>query len=281
MFQDHLERMLAGVTAQAGRTDHPLKEVFAHTAIRAVKLLKTYPTFRLYDHRELVTKLNEVAPPDEELEMIKRHLPYEEFAVTVHNLATVFFFKGAVLPEEYNGPGHGRTLYSIATIEHGPYGQDEYSFFGPVMMLDAGDGQLDLWTPYPPGMPEDLKDDLYKSAERTMTSAVTLLNILSICRNQTVTVGTPKALQKKRAKHGKHANYEYKILTLDATAVQQLPAAERELVTGRLSPRTHTRRGHVRRLPSGKVTWVRSSIINAPYYADGVIVKDYEIHDTE
>lgn len=277
MIFDTLEKMLAGVLAQASRINHPLKTVFAEVAIRGVKTLREYPTFRLYDHRELVNKINEVGIDSDEQKMIRTHLPYDEFAVVVHNVGTVFFWRGSVLPEEYNGPDYGKTIYSIATIHHGDDAQDDYEFFGPVMMLQQDNGQLDLWTPYPPDLGEDEKADLYKESEKTMNTAVTLLNILSVCRNQVVACKTPDGLKKKRAKHGKYPQYEYKILTLDATAVKQLPTAQRELVTGRLSPRTHTRRGHVRHYPGGKVTWVRSSIINAPYYADGVIVKDYDV----
>lgn len=144
-------------------------------------------------------------------------------------------------------------------------------------MAENDDGVLDVFTPYPETVAPDGREELYEEANKTLVSASTMLFILSICRNQVVTCKTPDGLIKKRVKHGKHPQYEYKILTLDATAVQQLPAEQRAVITGRLSPRTHTRRGHVRRTPNGKVTWVRSCIINAPYYDDGVIVKDYDV----
>jgi len=279
MIFDTLERMLAAVVAHAGQTDHPLKMVFADIGVRGVNTLRSFPNFRLYDSRTLVNKLNELGISDDEKHMIQTHLPYEEFSVTIHNVMTFFFWSGNVIDETTaTHPDNGKTIYSVATIDHGSNAQDDFKFFGPVMMLQQSDGQLDLWTPHPPDIDQEGKDALYNAAEEVMNKAVTVLNILSVCRNQVVTTRTPDGLKKKRAKQGKYPQYEYKILTLDPTAVKQLPAAQRAEVTGRLSPRTHTRRGHVRRLPSGRVTWIRSCIINAPYYDDGVIVKDYAVH---
>ena len=63
MIFDKLEQMLAGVIIRANEIEHPLKTVFTEVALRGVKTLRGYPAFRLYDHRELVNKLNEVAPP--------------------------------------------------------------------------------------------------------------------------------------------------------------------------------------------------------------------------
>jgi len=275
MIFDTLEKQLEGVRVYAKYQNHPLAELFAAVSTRAITTLRTYPTFRLYEHRELINKLNEVGISDDEKEMINRHLPYEEFAVVIANFGTTFFWQGDpfdCFPDDYNG----RPLFAIATLKH-PDAEDDYQFFGPVYMAEDGDGVLDIFTPCPDAVPPSDEAELYQEANKVMVSASTMLFIISLCRNQVITCKTPDGLKKKRAKHGKYPQYEYKILTLDATAVQQLPAAQRELITGRLSPRTHTRRGHVRRNANGKVIWIRSSVINAPYYADGLIVKDYDI----
>ncbi len=276
MIFDQIERMLRGVGKYASYHNHPLADLFTLISKRAITTLRTYPTFRLYEHEALINKLNAVGISDEEKEMINRHLPYEEFAVVVHNFGTYFFWQGDpfdCFPDDYVG----RPLFCIATLAHSPNAQDDYQFFGPVYMAEDGDGVLDIFTPVPDAVYNNDEAELYEEANKVMVTASTMLFILSICRNQVISCKTPYGLIKKRVKRGKYPQYEYKILTLDATAVKQLPTLQREQVTGRLSPRTHTRRGHVRRNANGKVIWIRSSVINAPYYADGLIVKDYEV----
>lgn len=80
-------------------------------------------------------------------------------------------------------------------------------------------------------------------------------------------------LNKKRAASGKPPLYEYKILTLDPTDGHQHTQGSGQGTHA--SPRIHLRRGHIRRLQSGKVTWVNAAVVGNKH--QGVIDKDYRV----
>lgn len=91
------------------------------------------------------------------------------------------------------------------------------------------------------------------------------------CHNvKTVEVPPPEKLMRKRQKNGREPLYTYRILQLS----QQ---TERNQGIGlgyeRTGPRVHWRRGHLRRLQTGQVIWVRPAIVgNAEH---GLVDKTY------
>lgn len=77
----------------------------------------------------------------------------------------------------------------------------------------------------------------------------------------------------KRIKAGKLPIYETKVLTIKPNHVSG--ESRGPLGHERNSPRQHLRRGHIRRLPSGKNTWVQSCVVGSS--ANGFIDKAYEV----
>ena len=93
------------------------------------------------------------------------------------------------------------------------------------------------------------------------------------CQNiSTVEVPPPAKLQKKRQKNGREPLYTYHVLQLSQ---QPVGAPGVGLGYERSGPRVHWRRGHLRRLQSGQVIWVRPAIVgNAE---QGLIDKTYSL----
>ncbi len=105
-----------------------------------------------------------------------------------------------------------------------------------------------------------------------------LLVALALDKGRHTTLPAPEKLNKKRAKRKKPPMYEYKVLDIVADVMHP----PKEVTHGReghhhASPRMHTRRGHVRKLASGKVTWVRNAIVGKP--RRGEVIKQYAVHD--
>jgi hypothetical protein len=67
----------------------------------------------------------------------------------------------------------------------------------------------------------------------------------------------PAANNEKRIRKGKRPLFEWKVIEVTATVVQDTPP------TGRThaSPRLHSRRGHFRTYASGKRVWVRQTMV--------------------
>jgi hypothetical protein len=80
------------------------------------------------------------------------------------------------------------------------------------------------------------------------------------------------ALNKKRIKNGKQPFFTYKVLQLKETTKKKISIGE----GSHASPRTHLRRGHIRRLED-KTVWVKPAVINGES-THGVVVKDYAIN---
>ena len=121
-------------------------------------------------------------------------------------------------------------------------------------------------------MAKDLGDELIAVAH--MQAA------LSLDKGRHEVSSAPTKLNKKRAKKSKPPMFEYKVLDIVADVMapqkEQSNGSQRE---GRshASPRMHSRRGHVRKLASGKTTWVRNTIVGKP--TRGRIIKDYSVHE--
>jgi hypothetical protein len=101
---------------------------------------------------------------------------------------------------------------------------------------------------------------------------------LSIDKGRYETLPAPTKLNKKRAKKNRVPLYEYKILDIVADILQAQPSEAKPHQGGtHASPRMHKRRGHVRRLGSGKTVWVRNTIVGKP--GTGAVEKDYAVHE--
>lgn len=68
----------------------------------------------------------------------------------------------------------------------------------------------------------------------------------------------------------KYPKFEYRVLRLEKTQKAISPKLDEQL---RASPRQHLRRGHLRHLRSGGITWVSPCIVGGPEH--GTIIKDY------
>ena len=100
---------------------------------------------------------------------------------------------------------------------------------------------------------------------------------LSIDHGRYETLPAPTRLNKKRIKKGRVPLYEYKVLDIVADILQAVPAAKPHQGGTHASPRMHKRRGHVRRLHSGRTTWIRHMIVGKP--GTGAVEKEYAVHE--
>ncbi len=101
--------------------------------------------------------------------------------------------------------------------------------------------------------------------------AMNLFYILGCSNVETADNPAPTALNKKRAKAGKFPVLEYKTLVLKLDAQR----TSGQVCGGtHASPRVHLRRGHVRRLESGRRVWVQACVVGS---AHGMVLKDYKI----
>lgn len=93
------------------------------------------------------------------------------------------------------------------------------------------------------------------------------------CNNvESEVLPAPAALNKKRVARGKQPFFEYKVLQLTGEASVKGAAGGGDHAT----PRTHLRRGHLRRLDAQRVIWVRAAVVN-PNSPRGKIDKDYSV----
>lgn len=105
----------------------------------------------------------------------------------------------------------------------------------------------------------------------TMLGAVLFFCIVIGCSNTEFQEHRPsEKLNKKRQRKGNCPLFTYKTLTLTDDGRQGLknePSGTHE------SPRVHLRRGHIRRLQSGRMTWVQPCVVGD--HNRGVVDKDY------
>ncbi len=95
------------------------------------------------------------------------------------------------------------------------------------------------------------------------------------CKNiDAFDVPASPALNRKRARNGKPPLPDYKVLgvKLDPARPAARDAGDH---SGRESPRQHFRRGHIRRLHDGALTWVSPAVVGLS--GAGVVNKDYRL----
>lgn len=105
-----------------------------------------------------------------------------------------------------------------------------------------------------------------------------LLQVLFFCvaisctNTKLIETNPSEKLNKKKIKSGKCPIFSYKTLVLSMNSV------DKELHgngSSHQSPRVHLRRGHIRRLNSGKMTWVQACVVGDK--CRGVVMKDYQL----
>jgi hypothetical protein len=105
--------------------------------------------------------------------------------------------------------------------------------------------------------------------------AIQACAVLNCANVETVDVAPSKGANAKRVASGKSPFFTYKVLQVAAVKI-----ASSEKGSGSHSaPRTHLRRGHIRRLEN-RVAWVRPAIVNAGSER-GTVAKDYRIGDRD
>lgn len=107
--------------------------------------------------------------------------------------------------------------------------------------------------------------------EAILIAATNLFYVLGCSNVATSDIPAPASLNKKRARAGKLPLFEYKTLVVKLDEKHNPGIA---LGGTHSSPRLHLRRGHVRRLDSGRRVWVQSCVVGSKH---GIIVKDYRI----
>jgi hypothetical protein len=105
--------------------------------------------------------------------------------------------------------------------------------------------------------------------------AIQACAVLNCANVETADLAPGKAANAKRVASGKSPFFTYKVLQLAAAKV----AAGEKRSGSHSAPRTHLRRGHIRRLEN-RVTWVRPAIVNAGSDR-GTVAKDYRIGGRE
>lgn len=104
-----------------------------------------------------------------------------------------------------------------------------------------------------------------------ITTVIEFLAILH-CTNVSVETKKPsKEVNKKRRAQGKKPLLAYKVLTIPG-----MTGEHHHRGGTHNSPRTHLRRGHIRRLSSGKRVWVNACLVNRDA-KNGMVVKKYAV----
>lgn len=94
------------------------------------------------------------------------------------------------------------------------------------------------------------------------------------CANVSLATDTPsKLLQKQRKAKKKPSLFDYHVLVING---QEIGANDSGPTGTHASPRTHLRRGHLRRLPHREERiWINDTIVNP---GNGFVQKDYAVH---
>lgn len=100
-----------------------------------------------------------------------------------------------------------------------------------------------------------------------------MCNVLQCTNIVTELLDPPQALNAKRARNGKLPFFEYRILKIEERAGSTV-----ERGGTHAAPRLHYRRGHIRRLPDSRKTWVRPAMVGDK--TRGLIMKDYDVTET-
>lgn len=115
-------------------------------------------------------------------------------------------------------------------------------------------------------------------AETTKTESQKLAAIVDLCCALACSNVHSRAVEpdsqknRKRVAAGKKPLLSYKVLEVD---IDDGEGGGNTLGSDRQSPRTHLRRGHIRRVQSGKLVWVQACVVRGK--TPGIVLKDYSI----
>lgn len=118
---------------------------------------------------------------------------------------------------------------------------------------------------------EELLHAIANDAGSEARAIVEMCNVLECTNVTTSLLPVPERLNRKRAARGKPPFFSYYVLEIRGDEQTRTPDAGGT----HASPRLHYRRGHVRRLRSGRKTWVRPAMVGDK--SRGMIVKDYGV----
>lgn len=116
-----------------------------------------------------------------------------------------------------------------------------------------------------------LDDQIYLDMKAALDALIEFCLTIN-CENVEQSVLLPsEALNKRRQERGGEPFDTYRLLTIPGAA----PGEGRGMGGSHASPKLHLRRGHLRRLATGKVTWVRHTLVGD--VKKGVAEKTYKV----
>jgi hypothetical protein len=143
-------------------------------------------------------------------------------------------------------------------------------------IVDVRDGGYVLHSPADGTVQtQDDKDKINNFVGPALNYLLALLGALS-CTNvraETYHVAPPAKINERRAREGKPPLFETKTLTIHVNP--RTPNAHQSFGGGHASPRQHLRRGHIRRLETGKNVWVQPHVVGDS--SKGSISKTYRV----
>lgn len=162
--------------------------------------------------------------------------------------------------------------------DEGVSGIDVFSFVRILGRFGfAGGGRLHLDRTVSLFRPtEDLPRKMHESAVANAATIVGQTLLLLSCTNvRSVDNVPPAALNRKRTKTGKPPLFTYKTLHVIAGESASHGNQREQDDEARRSPRLHFRRGHVRRIGDGRITWVQQCMVGNKRL--GVVEKAYAL----
>lgn len=121
------------------------------------------------------------------------------------------------------------------------------------------------------------KDFVEQGLELSRCSYILELTLLAIHCNNVISVDNvpPAALNKKRQKSGKLPLFTYKTLHVMDRKINSQHSCKTCNDEARRAPRLHFRRGHVRRIAEGRITWVQQCMVGNSRL--GIVEKCYSL----
>jgi hypothetical protein len=226
-----------------------------------------------------LTKIKDV----NDIEIIKKfHLPFKEVAISFQenaHICTIFAskYQSSILGKLSDGLNEDSTIL-ISYIMN-----DEVSLWANIIdlsKLKLRNEKLEYSSQFMPLLElsdsdeivnEKLFNDTCDKLGLALHLSLEFLLTLNVNDIKIVDVVPSEKLNKKRIKNDKIPFSEFKILTVKSKKV----VMSSSIKCGHNSPRFHSRRGHERRLKSGRIVWVKDCKIGKP--DKGSIITTYSL----
>lgn len=155
-------------------------------------------------------------------------------------------------------------------IEFLAFGHSNDRFYfdgGGVILIEDGKRRFSVFS--------EFEDSKTSSREIQILGLILEKTLLALhCTNvRSVDNNPPQAINRKRQKAGKIPLFTYKTLHVVAGERGGLHSQGDDEDDARISPRLHFRRGHVRRIGDGRITWVQQCMVGNRRL--GVVEKAY------